>query len=183
MVSTVALFAYKRCERTNQNLGTLQGMRVNSVYSNRTILSSAIVEMIKSFRQVDLSKIKFQKYLGQGNFGIVFLGKCEDIGNEEDEPTEVAVKTLNQGSRRESIVDFVREASFSTGSTTRTLWILWRLHGRHALLHDTGVHGPGGPLQVPAFPQKHALPLPAAGYVQAGGLRHGLSGVQELHPL
>ena len=108
MVSTVVLFMYKRCERTHQNLGTLQGMRVNSLYSNQTILSPAIVEMIKSFRQVDRPKIKFQKHLGQGNFGIVFLGKCEDIRNE------VAVKTLKQ-SRRESIVDFVREAELLHG--------------------------------------------------------------------
>ena len=105
----------KRREKTHQNLRTLRGMRDNSVYFNQTVLSPAVVEMIKSFRKVDRSKIKYLKQLGQGNFGIVFLGECEDIKTEGDEPTKVAVKTLKQESSRESTEDFVREAKLLHG--------------------------------------------------------------------
>ena len=65
---------------------------------------------------MDRSKIKFLKHLGQDNFGIVFLGKCEDIRNEEDEPTEVAVKPSNRGVVANQLKTLSEKPSFNENS-------------------------------------------------------------------
>lgn len=72
--------------------------------------------MIKSFRTIDKSKIKYVKQLGQGNFGIVFQGECDRLQNNEGgDPTKVAVKTLKPESSKEDIRNFVCEAKLLHG--------------------------------------------------------------------
>ena len=81
----------------------------NRHYVRQPFLPPSVIQMMKTFTPIEKSRIQYVKQLGQGNFGVVFQGKCGGL-EEGEEQTLVAVKTLKQESSQEAVVDFVREA-------------------------------------------------------------------------
>ena len=81
----------------------------NDQYVLTQALATKVAETIKTFQQYDRKNIKYIKQIGQGNFGIVYLGRAVDLVDGEED-TLVAVKTLKEETSHESLEEFVREA-------------------------------------------------------------------------
>lgn len=64
-------------------------------------------------QNVLLAAYRLGKRLGSGQFGVVFEGLLNK-GEEGGGRTEVAVKTLNEGSKKEERVKFLQEAAIMT---------------------------------------------------------------------
>ena len=76
-------------------------------------LPERYVDTIIKFRQLDhqLSKssVRYIRQIGQGNFGVVFMGRMSNLLSNDEEETVVAVKTLKDECQ-ETLEDFAREA-------------------------------------------------------------------------
>ena len=85
----------------------------NGNYITQTPMTPRMMETINKFRLLDgqlyKQNIRYIKQIGQGNFGVVFLGRMSDGLSNNDEEMEVAVKTLKDD-YQDALEDFAREA-------------------------------------------------------------------------
>jgi len=88
----------------------------NTIYNKVEVSPKDIQlkKLIDSFPQFSKSSIHYIRQIGQGNFGVVFYAKAEEVMDDE-KMTEVAVKTLRDESCTESLEDFAREAKLMFG--------------------------------------------------------------------
>ena len=85
----------------------------NGNYVTQSCMSPRMLQVIDKFKQLDsqISKdrIRYIRQIGQGNFGVVFMGKMSDPSSNAGEERIVAVKTLKDD-YQEALEDFAREA-------------------------------------------------------------------------
>ena len=85
----------------------------NGNYVTDLPLTPKMIQTISKFHQLNnqmtKSSIRYIKQIGQGNFGVVFMGKMLDVFGILSEESIVAVKTLKDDCQ-EALEDFAREA-------------------------------------------------------------------------
>ena len=94
-----------------------KGCRTEKMIDNGSYVPLSIAKMndtLRKFRQVDSqipkSNVHYIRQIGQGNFGVVFMGRMySSTSSDSDEETVVAVKTLKDECQ-EALDDFAREA-------------------------------------------------------------------------
>ncbi|CAG5127642.1 unnamed protein product, partial [Candidula unifasciata] len=77
---------------------------------NTNYLSSYMMYTMDEW-EVDRDKIKLIRELGQGAFGMVYEGVAKGLGDNPDEETKVAVKTISETANFTERMEFLKEAT------------------------------------------------------------------------